>query len=397
MSESVNPLPEDLEVIALEIAVGIRRSLEQLTEGWYQRMASIPQLVSWRRPEVRAIVLPHARIDIGRELEGLVNGRKLPSTCPAEVVESARLAAANGLPLWAALQAYRTGHAEQWQAWNDAIEGREMGPADRRALLRAGSDYFFGYGDRCMRWMEMEYQSAREMPMRREEQRRVQLVRRLLDGRDGDATELGYDLSQWHIGLIASGEGVESLIDATVKQYGTSTLAVAAEASAAWLWIGMEVAPTEIQSWLSALDPPEGGTLGVGEPAHGRRGFGLTHAQAQIAAGIGQRLGQATTLYEDVALEDLTGYDPQRAQQFIERELGALLADTREARVLRETLSAYFACAQRASSAAVQLDVHERTVGNRLRRAERLLGGSVSRRHTEIEVALRLHALITPP
>lgn len=289
------------------------------------------------------------------------------------------------------------GHAEQWQAWNDAVEGREMGPADRRALLRAGSDYFFAYADRCMRWMEMEYQRAREMPMRREEQRRVQLVQQLLDGRDGDATELGYDLLQWHVGLVASGDGVENLVDVVVKRYRASTLAVAAGASAAWLWIGMDLAPTEMQSWLSALDPPDGVILAVGDPAHGKQGFRQTHVQAQIAAALGQRLGRATTFYHEVALEDLTGYDPQRAQQFITRELGVLAGDTREARILRETLSAYFACAQRASSAAIQLHVHERIVGNRLRRAERLLlGRSVSRRRTELEVALRLHALTKP-
>ncbi len=383
--------------MALEIASEIRRSLEPLAERWYQRMAAIPQLVSWRRSDVRAVVLPHARIDIARELDGLLNGRELPSTCPAEVLESAHLAAVNGLPLWAALQAYRMGHAEQWQAWSDAVEAREMAPADRRALLRAGSDYFFAYADRCMRWMEVEYQRTREMPMRREEQRRVALVQRLLDGRDGDATELGYDLEQWHVGLIAGGDGVESLIDAVDERHGASTLAVAAEASTAWLWIGMRDAPVEMQSWLSLLDLPHGVMLAVGDPAHGRQGFRLTHGQAQIAGGFGQRLGQATTLYQDVALEDLTGYDPQRARQFITRELGPLAADTREARILRATLSAYFACAQRASSAAVQLDVHERTVGNRLRRAERLLGRAVTRRRTELEVALRLHVLMTVP
>jgi sugar diacid utilization regulator len=207
---------------------------------------------------------------------------------------------------------------------------------------------------------------------------------------------LGYEPSRWHVALVARGDGVESLIDGVMQRYEASALAVAAEASAAWLWVGMGIAPTEMQSWLSALDPPAGAMLAVGDPAHGRQGFRLTHAQAQIAAGIGQRLGQATTLYQDVALEDLAGYHPERVEQFIARELGTLTADTRKARILRETLSAYFACAQRASSAAVQLQVHERTVGIRLRRAERLLGGSVNRRRTELEVALRLHALKTP-
>jgi hypothetical protein len=166
-------LPDRLETVAFEIAVEIRGSLEQLAERWYRRMAEVPELVSWRRSDVRAVVLPHARIDIGRELDGLVNRRELPSSCPAEVIESARLAAVNGLPLWAALHAYRMGHAEQWQAWNDAVEGRTLQAADRRALLRVGSDYFFAYADRCMRWMETEYQRVREMPMRRQEQRRV--------------------------------------------------------------------------------------------------------------------------------------------------------------------------------------------------------------------------------
>jgi DNA-binding PucR family transcriptional regulator len=64
---------------------------------------------------------------------------------------------------------------------------------------------------------------------------------------------------------------------------------------------------------------------------------------------------------------------------------------------LLTTLEAYFAAAGNAVSAAAALGVHDRTVANRLRAVEDLLGpGAVTARRAELETALRLQRLLAP-
>lgn len=394
LSDSDNHLPERLERIASEIASELAASLPDLAERWYDEMARTPQLVSWRRPDVRELILPAARRDIGRELDALARRRRLPRSCPEEVTQSARLAAESELPLWATLQAYRVGHAQQWNAWSDAVERRGLPAADRLTLLTAGSDFFFAYADRCIRWAEIEYTAARELPLRRAEQRRVQLVVRLLEGGECDAGELGYDPAQWHLGLIVSGPGLEQAVTRIAARAQGNVLTVAAETATMWMWIGASTSPTGIREELAAQPPSDAATLAIGEPEFGVDGFRQTYRQAQVAAAIGSRLGRSVTRYADVALEDLAGTSDERAARFVARELGPLAQDTREARTLRQTLIAYFSCSQRASSAAAQLRVHERTIGNRLRRVEQLIGHPAITRAVELQVALRLHELV---
>jgi hypothetical protein len=394
LAGSVNPLPERLEPLAVEISAELSAGLPELAERWYESMAQIPQLVSWRRPEVREVVLPTARSDIARELRALAEGRSLPASCPEEVLQSARLAALSGLPLWATLQSYRAGHAQQWNAWSEAVELRELPREDRLALLRAGSEFFFAYADRCLRWTEIEYTATREIPLRRAEQRRMQLVARLLEGGGVGAEELGYEPRQWHLGVIVNGADLEEAVTEIAGRSGAELLTVAAEATTVWMWIGSRTPPARVRDELAALPVDESTQLAVGEPQFDFDGFRQTYRQAQVAAAIGGHLGRSVTRYADVALEDLTSNNRDQAEAFLARELGPLATDTREAQTLRATLSAYFACSQRASSAATRLGVHERTIGNRLRRVEELIAQPMTGRATELQVALRLHDLL---
>ncbi|MFZ0040012.1 MAG: helix-turn-helix domain-containing protein, partial [Solirubrobacteraceae bacterium] len=240
----------------------------------------------------------------------------------------------------------------------------------------------------------IEYTAVAELPMRRAEQRRVQLVVRLLEGGRTDREELGYDPEQWHLGVIVSDASLEQAVARIAARAHAEVLTVAAETSTLWMWIGASSSPVAIRDELAAQDPAGAATLAIGEPEAGVAGFRQTYRQAQVAAAIGDRLGRSVTRYADVALEDLAATNRERAAEFLDRELGPLGADTREAKTLRETLVAYFTCSQRASSAAAQLGVHERTIGNRLRRVEQLTGQPALARALELQVALRLHDLI---
>lgn len=369
--------------------------LAELAEQWYERMAAIPELERWTVPEQRADSIENACNDIGREVAGLIGGRTLPRTCPQEVVDSARIAAASGFPLWACVQAYRAGHAVQWQAWTEAVEARRLDAKARRTLLQAGSEYMFAYADQCARWIELEYTRERDRRLRSEEQLRTQLVRDLLDGKHADTSKLGYQLDGWHIALIASGYDPDRVLQPLSRQLGGQMLTVAADAITWWAWIRLSrVRSAAIERKLRAVPLPPGISLAIGEPGHGPAGFRQSHRDAQDAAAIGERRGQAITRYSEVALEALATANLDQARSFVLRELGTLARDDQRSDILRRTLRAYFAAGQRASSTALVLGVHERTIGNRVRAVERVIGGSVLSRRAELEVALRLHPLV---
>jgi hypothetical protein len=394
LSVSGKPLRSSLQATAREIAGELDGQLDELAERWYERMTAIPELAPWSVPGLRPGAIENARRDIGHEISRLRTGRAPPSRCPEEVIESARLGEASGFPLWGCVQAYRTGHAVQWEAWSEAIEGRGLDSDDRVALLRAGSEYMFEYADRCARWVEAEYTRRREKRMRSEEQLRIQLVRDLLEGRGGDGTPLGYQLDGWHIALVAVGaEGDRVLRDLGVR-LDAELLSVAADAITWWGWLRpRRMIPGEIDRCLRALTPPAGVMLALGDPCEGPPGFRQTHMQAQHAAAIGARRGAGATLYADVALEALGMADREQARWFVSRELGPLAGQDQRARTLRATLRAYFSAGQNATSAALTLGVHERTIGNRLRATETLLGRPILHRRAELETALRIHAL----
>lgn len=358
-------------------------------------MAAIPELKRWTVPDQRQASIENARREIGREIAGLIDGRLLPVDCPREITDSAQLAVDSGFPLWAAVQAYRTGHAIQWEAWSDAVESRRLDQDARRALLQAGSEYMFAYADRCSRWIELQYTRERDRRLRGEEQLRIQLVRDLLEGKGGDSAQLGYDLEGWHVALIASGRETSRVLHDLSGRLGTQLLAVAADGFTSWAWVGVPRSRADdMDRQLRSLPLPAGASLAIGEAAEGPAGFRQSHLQARYAAAICARRGGGITRYDDVALEALAMADLEQAQWFVARELGPLAADERRAETLRRTLETYFASAQRASSTAAVLGVHERTIGNRLRAAEQLIGRSVSGRRAELETGLRIHRLL---
>jgi hypothetical protein len=358
-------------------------------------MTSNPELEPWTVPQQREGAIENARRDIGRELAALGEGRTLPVSCPQEVIESARLAEPYGFPLWACVQAYHTGHAVQWEAWSEAVEAQRLERDARFALMRAGSEFMFAYADRCARWVEIEYTRARDGRLRSEEQRRMQLVRDLLEGNAIDTTQLDYALDGWHVAVIASGAEGERVLRELSARLEAQLLCVAADTATWWGWLRPPQTRLEaVDHRLRSLSPFDEVVLAIGEPGEGPAGFRQSHMQARYAAGIGNRRDQGATRYGDVALEALATADLVQARWFVSRELGPLASDDRRAKILRDTLRAYFTAGQRGSSAAIMLGVHERTVGNRLRAAERLTGRSIHGRRAELETALRIHTLL---
>jgi DNA-binding PucR family transcriptional regulator len=128
----------------------------------------------------------------------------------------------------------------------------------------------------------------------------------------------------------------------------------------------------------------------VGEPGEGLSGWRLSHRQAKAALPIAERRGQAILRYADVALLASILRDDLVATSLHQLYLAPLERARDGGKVARETLRAYFAAEQNISSTAAALGVDRRTVTNRIRSIEELLGHPLQASATDLEIALRL-------
>ena len=160
----------------------------------------------WTDPSLEPAISDFARASMRAELECLCDLGRIPEEMPGADVEGTRQTAQLGFPLNNLLWGYRSGHSAQWEAWFDLVESDpRLTGADRRALLEAGSGFFFAYADRLTALVTDTYTAERERVLASREQRRVQLVRELLEGADVDAAALDYELAGEHLGLVAWG------------------------------------------------------------------------------------------------------------------------------------------------------------------------------------------------
>jgi hypothetical protein len=342
-------------------------------------------------PDLAEALSAGARPSILAELVAMQEDAALPDSCPTVDAEGARLAARFGVPIDMAIWVYRVGHSVQWDGWFRLVERHEGGAEARRALLEAGSRFFFAYADRMSRWAAEEYMAERDRMLRGREQRRVNLVRELLAGRNLDAGGLGYDLSLHHLGGIAWGSEAADSARALAKSLDRRLLIVGAADETWWAWLGGRSPLSERgQSTLRRWRPPQGTRFAFGEEAGGREGFRSTHEEALAAHRVASGEEPPVTHYEDVALQVLAGQDPERARAFVSRELLGIDGEDARSQHLRETLREYFAAHQNAAAAAAALGIHEQTVAQRLRAVEQRTGRSVAARRAELDTALRL-------
>ncbi|WP_320668522.1 PucR family transcriptional regulator [Patulibacter defluvii] len=318
-------------------------------------------------------------------------GDPLPDGPPPAAVEEARESARAGMSLVAGLQTYRIGQAVVWDAMLDAIDRlEEDDPAARSAALRTASARAFAFVDAIVPHVMEVYTRERDRLLRSREQRRVQLVRDLLDGEHVDSGELGYDLIGRHRAAIAWGPGSEAELTRLAAALRTPVLVVAVGGQTAWGWLG---AGADDDRALRAALEPWPGRLAFGRADTGPEGFRRSHGQARAAHRIGAATGDPLTCFDDVALESVMLADEEAARAFVAAEL-ARLDDGRDGAKLRETLSAYFACGFNASAAAALLGVNDRTIAYRLRSIEQRLGRPVRRRQTELQAAIRLERVL---
>lgn len=224
---------------------------------------------------------------------------------------------------------------------------------------------------------------------------RAELVQRLLDGELLDLSELAYDFSANHLGVVADGSGAEEALREAVGARDCRLLLVRREGDAVWAWLGSRFDLGSVARELRESRWPAGVALAFGEPADGLAGWRLTHRQAAAALPAARRGPDPIVRYADVALLSSASRDELLAESLRRIYLEPLESARDSGRVARQTLRAYIAAGRSTSSAAAALGVKRHTVTNRLREVEATLGRPLEASMLEIEVALRLEGIAT--
>jgi hypothetical protein len=320
-------------------------------------------------------------------LEVLEVGERAVSDVPAALLAQARLDARDRVPLDTVLRRYFAGNALFADFLAEEAEREEIPNAILRNLLAAQATV----GDRLLAAVSAEH--AREAQVRPSStaERRRESVKRLLAGEFVDHAEIEYDLEAQHLGLMARGEGAEPLLRELAKRLDRRLLAVQREEEPTWAgWLGgsRPVDTEDAVRVLSELDP-RGVVVTLGEPAEGLAGWRFSHLQAKAALAVAERRGETVVRYADVAIEAAVLRDDLLARSLRQLYLEPLEGMRDGGKVARETLRAYLAAERNVSSTAAALGVDRRTVRNRIRAIEELVGRPLSVAAADLEIALR--------
>jgi PucR C-terminal helix-turn-helix domain/GGDEF-like domain len=330
-------------------------------------------------------------IDYG--LESIVSTERNPPRVPPVLLVQARIAARSKISLDTVLRRYFAGYALLGDfVLEEAEDAGMLGGVALKRLMRAQAAIF----DRLLAAIGEEHARGSEDRLDTAEERRAELVVRLLAGEWLDASELTYELEATHLGLIAKGPGAPEAIRELAEALDRRLLLIRREEEMVWAWLGGRrgLDPADLQRLLPSILPP-GVCLALGEPGKGTGGWRLSHRQALAALPIALRSSAPSVRYADVALLASILQDNLLATSLREIYLAPLEEERDGGEVARETLRAYFTSGCNVSSAAATLGVNRHTVTIRLRAVEERLGRSLGSCSAEIDTVLRLEGLGT--
>jgi hypothetical protein len=325
---------------------------------------------------------------IDHRLGVLEAGERHASAIPLVLLAQARLDARDRVSLDTVLRRYFAGNALFGDFLVEEAERAEVQSSDLRRLLGEQATL----GDRLLAAVSVEHAREAESRPGSPAERRRECVKSLLAGELVDHSELSYDLDAHHLALMAKGEGAEELIRGLANTLDRRLLAVRLEEEPIWaFWLGGRrrlVAEDALRALSDAGS--DGVFVTAGEPGEGLSGWRFSHRQAKAALPVAERRGQPALLYADVALLASILRDDLIAGSLRQLYLAPLEQTKDGGKVARETLRAYFTTERNISSTAAALGVDRRTVGNRIRAIEGLLGRSLKTSAADLEIALRL-------
>lgn len=369
-----------------DFVAGFAERLPLFVEDSSRRQLAVPELAACE-PEVQVAV--REATEAGAEI--LLQALRSPSAAShvheARGAPFARTAAQHGIPLSVVLQSYRISHAVLVDHLLDHA-ARVGAPME---LVHRAMRNLFWYMDSMVGIGSRTYVEERRRINSRPERAKYVRIKAVLDG----AGELGmpYPVDGHHVAIVLRAPQPTATLAAVAAAAGDAPLLVTeAPDGKIWAWLACDQCEQDV---VAALRQHGRGAVAAGVSGHeaGLAGFRAVNRKAQLALRLGSCHGNAVTTFADIALEALAVGGEDLAREFVAAEMGGLAAPDRRTAIVRETVSAYFAC-RGAAAAARALDVSERTVTYRLRHAEDLLDRPLSSRRAELETALRLHRLL---
>jgi len=330
-------------------------------------------------------------------LSSIEQGAPWSGPMPPAVAAQASRAAAGGVSLTTALCRCVAGHTLAWSFVLGEVAHHDLPDEQRFALLLQASAVLGSLLARVQAEVASAHSSEIKRRARSHEQRRAEIVHRLLAGEspdDGECAELGYELDAWHLAVIATGADAEKAVRSLATGLGRRFLSVSHNAETVWAWLGGEhrTAFADIDR-LWSKEGVADVSLVVGEPGRGIEGWRVTHGEAQGALLVARERPRRLTRYLDVALDATALQDEAFADSLIERYLSPLDDLHIGGQAARRTLRALFDTEHNVSSAAHPLKVHRSSVHRWREEIERRLGCRVHEHQAEIEVALRIEEL----
>jgi len=376
------------EAARTEVAARLRERLPEIQEAVGTRVYAISDPHQVADPAYVAGLKAALAAAVEYRLAVLELGERRAPAVPEVLLAQARLDARDGVALDTVLRRYFAGNSYFGDFLVEEAERAEVPSASLRGLLREQATL----GDRLLAAVSAEH--AREATNRPSSsvERHRELVKSLLAGELVDSSELGYDLEGHHLALMAKGQRAEELMRDLASRLDRRLLLVRREEEAKWAcWLGgrRELGAEEALRVLRE-DPPAGAFVTVGEPAEGLAGWRFSHLQAKAALAIAERRREPVLRYADVAVVASILRDDLVANSLRRLYLEPLAQSRDNGKVARETLRAYFEAERNISSTAAALGVDRRTVRNRLRSIEDLLGRPLRGSMADLEIALRL-------
>ncbi len=224
MSDDARDKAGSLSEIRAGITERLRARLPEMEQAIYARIQdAVPDHVVGSDPEYQAGVRSAITAVVVYSLEAIKRGpESSPEPIPAAAAAQARRAARAGVSLGAILRRYVAAHSE----FGEFVMGEALynglssdGPALHH--LRRTQEALL---ERLSAAIEDEYNDEGERATRPSEQRRGEIVRRLLAGESVDSAMLAaldYELHAfWHVGVIATGEGTKAFFGRLKADFG---------------------------------------------------------------------------------------------------------------------------------------------------------------------------------
>jgi len=391
VDEDVRSSAGSLDEVGADIGERLQGRIPEIVLAIYACIRdAVPDPIEGLGADYQAGMLAAITAIVEYSLEGLEQGPGWSAPIPQAAAAQVCLAARVGVSEGTVVRRYLAGHGCLGEFIAQEVERIGLsgyGPALHH--LRRTQEMLLLH---LMAAIEHEYNQECERAVRSPEQRRADIVQRLLAGKPvgpAELAELDYEFHvSWHLAAIVTGAGAKDALRRLEVGPGRKFLSVSCGDKAVWVWIGSRRKPdaTEVERALST-----NGATGVSLVERGIDGWRLTHDQAQEALQVALRTPEKVARYEPFLAAAVQ--NDTLARSLKQKYLAPLASQRDGGAILRQTLRAYIDAHGSATSAAKALNIRRHTVESRLHTVEELIGCPLYTCLAKIDVALRLSEL----